>query len=103
MASFGWILLAGAFLVLVMVANNSWPWVWAKIGRGIPQPGEGNRIVPNPPETDTPEFRIPGLPDLQPGEQQPEPSEGNRIVPVPTGPSTPPPADWWIPDFTIHP
>ena len=31
-----------------MVANNSWPFVWARISRGIPKPGEGNRIVPTP-------------------------------------------------------
>lgn len=34
--------------MFIMVANNSWPWVWAKIGAGMPQPGEGNRIVPTP-------------------------------------------------------
>jgi hypothetical protein len=79
-ASFGWILLAGAFLVLVMVANNSWPWVWAKISRGIPQPGEGNRIVPNPPESDTPgELIIP--PDMIPTGPPP-----GSIVPVPDQP-----------------
>lgn len=48
MNTFGWVLLAGAFLLLMMVANNSWPWVWARIQRGIPQPGEGNPIVPTP-------------------------------------------------------
>ena len=38
MATFGWVLIAGAFLILIMVANNSWSWVWAKIS-GTPAPG----------------------------------------------------------------
>lgn len=50
MGTFGWVLIAGAFLVLIMVANNSWPWVWAKISAGMPKPGEGNPIVPTPQE-----------------------------------------------------
>ena len=50
MATFGWVLLTGAFLILIMVANNSWPWVWAKISAGMPQPGQGNPIVPTPQE-----------------------------------------------------
>lgn len=54
MATFGWVLIAGAFLILIMVANNSWPWVWAKISAGIPQPGQGNPIVPTPPEASAP-------------------------------------------------
>ena len=54
MATFGWILLVGAFLVLIMIANNSWPWVWAKIQAGIPQPGQGNPIVQTPPESAPP-------------------------------------------------
>jgi len=52
MGTFGWILIVGAFLVLITVANNSWPWVWAKISRGMPQPGEGNTIVPTPSTTE---------------------------------------------------
>src|SRR5215475_100106 len=54
MAAFGWIVLAASFLILMMVANNSWPWVWAKITGGIPQPGQGNAIVPNPPPGQNP-------------------------------------------------
>jgi hypothetical protein len=54
MGTFGWVLIAGAFLILIMVANNSWPWVWAKISAGIPQPGQGNPIVPTPPEGQQP-------------------------------------------------
>lgn len=38
MATFGWVLLAGAFLILIMVANNSWSVVWSKIS-GSPLPG----------------------------------------------------------------
>lgn len=76
MGTFGWVLIAGAFLVLIMVANNSWPWVWAKIQRGMPQPGEGNKIVPNPPENPNPTFELPGFPSGTPQ----EPSQGNPIV-----------------------
>lgn len=80
MGTFGWVLITGGFLVLIMVANNSWPWVWAKISRGMPQPGEGNQIVPVPPERPESErFTIPGFPSGTPE----EPSQGNTIVPVP--------------------
>jgi hypothetical protein len=48
MGTLGWVLIAVAFLMFIMVANNSWPWVWAKIGSGMPQPGQGNPIVPPP-------------------------------------------------------
>lgn len=82
MASFGWILLAGAFLVLIMVANNSWPFVWARLQRGIPQPGEGNTIVPTPP-ADAPSV----LPPV-PGQIPVAPSQGNAIVPTPDQPGT---------------
>jgi len=44
----GWVLIAIAFLMFVMIANNSWPWVWAKISAGMPQAGQGNPIVPTP-------------------------------------------------------
>lgn len=86
MGTFGWILLAGAFLVLIMVANNSWPWVWAKINAGIPKPGEGNTIVPTPPSP-----QEGGPPSLlpQPGDTgvPAEPTPGNSIVPTPASPS----------------
>lgn len=75
MGTFGWVLLTGAFLILIMVANNSWPWVWAKIQEGIPQPGEGNTIVPNP-STETNQLTIP------PETQQQGPPSGT-IVPTP--------------------
>lgn len=78
MATFGWVLLATAFLVLIMVANNSWPWVWSKISGGIPQPGQGNPIVPTPAEGSAP-FTI--GPDFQ---QQGPPS--GTIVPTPEQP-----------------
>jgi hypothetical protein len=77
MASLGWILLAGAFLVLIMVANNSWPFVWAKISRGIPQPGEGNPIVPNPTTTEQ------DNPFTVPPEDQPAGPPPGTIVPTP--------------------
>lgn len=77
MGTFGWILLTGAFLILIMVANNSWPWVWSKIQQGIPQPGEGNTIVPNPSTTEQQNpLTIP------PEVQQQGPSSGT-IVPTP--------------------
>lgn len=72
MSTFGWVLLAVAFLVLVMVANNSWPWVWARISRGIPQPGQGNTIVPNPPEGQNP-FQPPPSSGVMPGTIVPNP------------------------------
>lgn len=84
MATFGWVLLAGAFLMLVMVANNSWPWVWAKISSGVPQPGQGNPIVPTP------------SPDVPPTGPLPEPTPGlppGSIVP------TPPPGTYTPPSF----
>lgn len=84
MATFGWILLAGAFLVLIMVANNSWPWVWAKISRGIPQPGEGNKIVPVPPEGEHP-FEPPPSSGVMPGTIVPVPPEGQNPFTI-TGP-----------------
>lgn len=78
MGTLGWVILAIAFLLFFMVANNSWPFVWNKIQRGIPKEGEGNRIVPNPPESDTPgELIIP--PDMFQG-----PPPGT-IVPTPNG------------------
>lgn len=78
MGTFGWVLLTGAFLILIMVANNSWPWVWGKISQGIPQPGEGNTIVPNPAQ-ETNQLTIP--PEVQ--QQQPS----GTIVPTPTTPA----------------
>jgi hypothetical protein len=78
MGTFGWVLLAGAFLILIMVANNSWPWVWAKISAGLPQPGQGNTIVPNPPEGQTPFTTTPDT------TQQGPPS--GTIVPTPSTP-----------------
>lgn len=82
MATLGWVFLGVAFLMLVMVANNSWPWVWAKIQSGIPQPGSGNKIVPTPPEG--PPLTIP--PEIQPagptpGTIVPTPPEGQPFVP----------------------
>lgn len=53
----GFVLIAGAFLVFAMVANNSWQSVWAKIkgvegatllGNPAPPAGTGNTIVPTP-------------------------------------------------------
>lgn len=84
MGTFGWVLIAGAFLVLIMVANNSWPWVWAKISAGMPQPGQGNPIVPTPAEGTNP-FTL--TPDTT---QQGPPS--GTIVPTPSSPGvfTPP-------------
>jgi hypothetical protein len=76
MSTFGWVLLVGAFLILIMVANNSWPWVWAKLSAGMPVPGQGNRIVPNPSTTEgTNPFTVP--PEFQP--QGPTPG---TIVPA---------------------
>lgn len=80
MATFGWVLLAGAFLVLIMVANNSWPWVWAKISAGLPQAGEGNPIVPNPPENQSPFTLTP--------ETTPSGPPSGTIVPTPETPGT---------------
>lgn len=81
MATFGWVLLAGAFLVLIMVANNSWPWVWAKISAGMPQPGQGNPIVPTPAEGTSP-FTL--TPDTTPtasiGSNQPVPSNPGTLT-----------------------
>lgn len=87
MGTLGWVVLAAAFLLFFMVANNSWPYVWNKIRGGIPQEGEGNRIVPVPDVVGDPNSI------LQPGGEQPEPAypgegEGNRIVPVPDSPGT---------------
>jgi hypothetical protein len=86
MMTFGWVLLAGAFLVLIMVANNSWPWVWAKIQGGIPQPGQGNPIVPTPAEdtqpfTLTPDTTNQGPP---PGTIVPTPPQTNNLTIPPT-------------------
>lgn len=84
MGTFGWVLIAGAFLVLIMVANNSWPWVWAKISAGMPQPGQGNPIVPTPPEGQSP-FTL--TPDTTPS----GPTPGTIVPTPPTGtPFTPP-------------
>jgi hypothetical protein len=85
MGTFGWVLLSGAFLILIMVANNSWPWVWAKISAGMPQPGQGNPIVPNPPEnaapfTLTPETTPQGPPS---GTIVPTPESGGQFT-IPT-------------------
>lgn len=66
-----------------MIANNSWPWVWAKISQGMPQPGEGNRIVPNPPEGSDNSNINPNLPSSG------GTGEGNVIVPVQPPPEEP--------------
>jgi hypothetical protein len=74
--TFGWVLITGAFLILIMVANNSWPWVWAKIQQGIPQPGQGNTIVPTPPEASAPFTLTP--------ETTPQGPPSGTIVPTPS-------------------
>lgn len=79
MGTFGWVLMAGAFLILIMVANNSWPWVWAKISAGMPQPGQGNPIVPTPPEGQQP-FSLTPAPDIPLTPTNNVPS-GNTTVP----------------------
>jgi len=90
MGTLGWVLLAAAFLVFMMVANNSWSWVWAKLRLGLqPGPqgaytGEGNLIVPVPPPSATPDHINvpPGTPNIT------GPTPGT-IVPVPPESSTP--------------
>jgi len=80
MGTFGWVLIAGAFLMFVMVANNSWPWVWSKIQQGIPQPGQGNQIVPTPPETEGSFTYGPQTGDIPLNTSNPSP-QGNITTP----------------------
>lgn len=44
MTTFGWVLIGIAFLMLIMVANNSWSFVWTKILAGM-----GSTVTPAPP------------------------------------------------------
>ena len=85
MSTFGWVLLTGAFLILIMVANNSWPWVWAKISAGMPQPGQGNPIVPTPAEGSQPFTLTPDTTQQGPpsGTPVPTPPNGGHFI-VPT-------------------
>ena len=85
MATLGWVFLAVAFLMLIMVANNSAKAVWQRITGGIAQ-GEGNRILPVPPESG--DSMIPPTPGSEPG-----PTPGT-IMPV---------EDSQNPPFTITP
>lgn len=70
MSTFGWVLMAGAFLLLIMVANNSWPWVWSSITGG-PAPGASSApsssSVPPPsvfpPQLSPQPFQIPNPQD----------------------------------------
>src|SRR5262245_60874941 len=98
MATFGWVLLAIAALVFITVANNAWPWVFARLQRGIALPGEGNPIVPVPPtpEQGGPPSLLP--PPGAPIEPQPEPPQGNPIVPTPL-----PPEQGGPPEFQYDP
>lgn len=92
MAAFAWVLIATAFLVLVMVANNSWPAIWARLtgnpltlgGNPSPPEGSGNAIVPTPdPNVSTPLNPTPGA-----TVESPPATTGNAIVPVdPTAPA----------------
>ena len=95
MASFGWILLAIAFLVLMMVANNSWTTVWQKISGIVPQAaaspaqsGEttasGQPVVTGPNPTPDNPASFPPTPEVQP--QNP----GRILVPNPNDPNGPP-------------
>lgn len=96
MGTLGWVLLAAAFLVFMMVANNSWSWVWAKLRLGLsPGPqgpqeptGEGNRILPVPPPSAVPDHI-----EAPPGSVGPPPGS---IVPVPS-------EDSGVPPFSITP
>jgi len=89
----GWVFITGAFLILIMIMNNSWPWVWSKVtgqpinvgqtgsqnitpspgdtnpaptipGTNIPIPGIGAPSGPNPPALQIPDPNNPGGPPL---------------------------------------
>jgi hypothetical protein len=76
--------IALAFLVFIMIANNSWPWVIARLQRGIPKPGEGNPILPVPPPSEIPDHI--NVPEGTPNTTGPTPG---TILPVPEESQTP--------------
>lgn len=97
MGTFGWVLIAGAVLVLMMVANNSWPWVWQKISGNAPfstsnvppalsgetTPG-GQPVITGPLPTPDNPVSIPPTPEVTP--QNP----GRILIQNPNDPNGPP-------------
>lgn len=98
MASLGWIVLAVAFLVLIMVANNSWSSVWQKITGTTPfQTGSGNPPALSGETTGSGQPVITGpIPELGSGASFPPTPEvtpqnpGRILVPNPNDPNGPP-------------
>lgn len=97
MATFGWVILAVAFLVLMMVANNSWSAVWEKISGSLPNAqasgppattGEttasGQPVVTGPTPTPDNPTSFPPTPEVTP--QNP----GRILIQNPNDPNGPP-------------
>jgi hypothetical protein len=95
MGTLGWVILVGAFLILMMVANNSWSAVWQKIsgvtttsGNPPALSGEttasGQPVVTGPVPSGNDPASFPPTPEVTP--QNP----GRILVPNPSDPSGPP-------------
>jgi len=89
MSALAWLLIGVAFLILVMVANNSWTVIWSRLTGGAIPVGSGNPIVPTP-GADAPQIGGSGAFPVAPtpSADNPDVPQGNFIVPVPTDPGT---------------